>query len=367
MNKKISFIYILGQILPTFLVGIFVFIFIILMFQFLKLTELILRHNVELQTIGLLLINISVGFLPIILPMSLLFAILLTYSRLSSDSEMVAFRALGYSPYYLASPAIFFSIFVCLLSAQTLFEFGPRARQQVDSTVTQIGNQQIISAIQEGTFTESFFNLVLYTNQIDKEHKTLHDLFIYDKRNEKNPIAIVAKVGEISTLSKDGQQSAHIMLRNGNIYKLTDKSHTKVKFDTYDLTISSPVSMRKSAKDADVFTLQQINSLLNESTLNEKQRIDFLSEYHGRWVIAVSCLLFGFLGSSLGSQTNRRSSASSGFIISVICIISYWVFFVIANTLAKKQVASPALLIWMPNMIFAVATLFIWGRHIKEA
>ena len=156
------------------------------MFQFLKLTEFILVHNVDIRSVLQLLMNISIGFLPIILPMSLLFSVLLTSSRLSADSEIVAFKALGYSPYYLASPAIFFSVFICVISSQTLFELGPRARLQVDTLLGQIGNQKIISTIQEGTFSESFFNLVLYTNQIDKEEKILRDLFIYDKRNSNN-------------------------------------------------------------------------------------------------------------------------------------------------------------------------------------
>ncbi len=366
MNKKISFFYIFGQILPTFLIGIIVFVFIILMFQFLKLTEFILIHNVDIQRVLELLVNISVGFLPIILPMSLLFSILLTYSRLSADSEIVAFKALGYTPFYLASPAILFSVLICILSAQTLFELGPRARLRVDSLLGQIGNQKIISTIKEGTFSESFFNLVLYTNQIDKEQKTLHDLFIYDRRNAKSPIAIIAKTGQISTESDIENQSARILLKNGNIYKLGEASHTKVKFDTYSLSISSPVTLRKSEKDADAFTLSQIQSLLSDTSLNANQRIEFTSEYHGRWAIAVSCLLFGFLGSSVGSKTNRRSNASSGFILSVICIIAYWILFVVANTLSKKMWAPPYILIWMPNLIFFIFTVFAWRKHLRD-
>lgn len=367
MRRKISFFYIFGQILPTFLIGIFVFIFIILMFQFLKLTEFILIHHVDIQRVLELLMNISIGFLPIILPMSLLFSVLLTYSRMSSDSEIVAFKALGYSPAFVSSPAIVFSVLVCLVSAQTLFELGPRARLKVDSILSQIGNQKIISAIQEGTFSESFFNLVLYTNQIDKDKNTLNDLFIYDRRNDKNPVAIIAKTGEISTESNIENQSAKILLKNGNIYKLGDISNTKVKFDTYSLNISSPVVTRKSEKDADAFTLGQIQSLLDDTSLNQAQRIEFVAEYHGRWAIAVSCLLFGFLGSAIGSQTNRRSNASSGFILSVICIISYWILFVVANTLSKKMLAPPYVLIWIPNMIFLCVTLLTWRRHLTNS
>jgi lipopolysaccharide export system permease protein len=367
MRKNISFLYILGQILPTFLLGIVVFVFILLMFQFLKITDIILVHNVQITKVLELLLNISIGFLPIILPMSLLFAVLLTYSRLSADSEIVAFKALGYSPMVLAAPAIFFSLVISLVSAQTLFELGPRARLKVDSLLGQIGNQKIISTIQEGTFSENFFDLVLYTNLIDKDKKKLYDLFIYDKRNKKNPVAIIAKEGEIFTESNTENQSAEILLTNGNIYRLGEASHTKVKFATYSLNISSPVISRKSEKDADAFTLNQIDDLLKDTGLSETQRIEFSSEYHGRWAIAISCLLFGFLGASVGSQTNRRSSSSSGFILSVICIISYWILYVVATTLSKKMIAPPFVLIWIPNTIFLFVTIWAWRRHLQES
>lgn len=166
------FLYIFGQILPTFLIGIVVFIFIILMFQFLKLTEFILVHNVHIGSVLELLMNISIGFMPIILPMSLLFSVLLTYSRLSTDSEIVAFKALGYSPQYLAAPAIFFSVLICLISSQTLFELGPRARLKVDTLLGQIGNQKIISTIQEGTFSESFLILFSIRTRLEKRTRS---------------------------------------------------------------------------------------------------------------------------------------------------------------------------------------------------
>lgn len=359
--KKISFFYILSQIIPTFILGIVIFIFILLMFQFLKLTEFILIYNVSVDNILLLLLNMSMKFLPIILPMSLLFSILLTYSRLSADSEMVAFKSLGYSHWSLSLPAIFFSVIISFLSAQTLFTLGPIATLNFDALFNGIGNQKVISTINEGTFSENFFDLILYTNHVDKEKNVMNDLFIYDKRNPKAPVAIVAKEGRISTSSDIKNQSATILLTDGDMYKLGAVSHTKVKFDNYSLSISSPVKTEADQQDEDTFTLNQLRQILREKKFPENDMRDFESEFHRRIAIAASCLLFGFLGSALGSQTNRRSSASSGFIVSVICIIIYWVLYVVCNNLAKKT--DPALALWIPNFIFLVITVWAWRKQ----
>jgi lipopolysaccharide export system permease protein len=362
VQKKTVFLYILGQIVPTFLLGIFVFIFILLLFQFLKLTEFILIHNVSLSDVFQLLVNLSIGFLPIILPMSLLFSILLTYSRLSADSEMVALRALGYSPTNISLPAVFFSLIVFIMSLQTVFFLGPIAKNQFDSALNSIGSQKVMSTISEGTFSESFFDLVLYTNEIDKEKKVLKDLFVYDQRNRNNPIAIVAREGRITSDIQSGNQLAEVILSNGFMYKLDHTSHTKIKFENYSLIISSAITTSVKEKDHDNLTFKDLMARL-DSPETAEQKAALLTEYHGRFAIATSCLLFGFLGSALGARVNRRSSASSGFIVSVICIISYWLLYVTMSNFSKKLILPPQISLWIPNILFLLFTLWVWRKH----
>lgn len=362
-RKKTVFYYILSQVIPTFILGIVIFIFIMLLFQFLKLTELILIHDVAISTILQLLASSAISLLPMIMPMSLLFAVLLTYSRLSTDSEIVALRALGYSPFFLSIPAVVFSVIIGVISAQTLFNLGPIAKLNFKELSGTIASQEVMSRIEAGTFAEKFFGLVLYTNTIDKDKNLMQDLFIFDSRNPKNPIAVVAKEGRITTDMNMLSQSTSILLSNGDMYKLGSESHTKVRFDTYNLSISSLTSKNSDEQDPDTYTLGELKRLLAKPDLPKAQYIKFESEYLGRWALATSCILFGFLGSALGSQTNRRSSASSGFIVSVICIILYWVLYVIANSLAGKMIAPPIVSLWMPNAVFLVLTIWAWRRQ----
>ncbi|HVK62098.1 MAG TPA: LptF/LptG family permease, partial [Bdellovibrionales bacterium] len=90
MRAKLVIRYVLGEMIPTFFIGVIVFVFILLMFQALRLTEFVLIHGVQVTTIVQMMGYLSTSFLPILFPMSLLFTVLLTYSRLSADSEIVA-------------------------------------------------------------------------------------------------------------------------------------------------------------------------------------------------------------------------------------------------------------------------------------
>ena len=336
------------------------------MFKFLKLVEIFLIHDVSIQSVLQIIFHLSVSFLPIILPMSLLFAILLTYSRLSANSEIVALKAIGYSPLKLSLPAISFSCVITLLAMQTLFSLGPMARFNFDRLLNQIGNQKIISSIQEGTFSESFFDLVVYTNEIDKTTNTMKDLFIFDNRNPKNPVSIVAKEGTVDNTTNDTAQSASILLKDGDIYQLSQETKTKVKFDTYNISISDPVVQQHKHQDSDTYTLRALGAAIVNPKISDSFRKVLKIERHKRWAIALSCLMFGFLGSALGSRTNRRTSSSTGFIVSVICIVGYWLLFMVGSNLAQKGHIPIAVGLWFTNVVFLAVTFQAWRLQYKK-
>ena len=75
-NRRI-FTYIFSEIAPSFLLGVLVFIGVLLMFQALRLTEFLLVHGIKWATMAKIMGYMSISFLPLLLPMSLLLAVLL--------------------------------------------------------------------------------------------------------------------------------------------------------------------------------------------------------------------------------------------------------------------------------------------------
>ena len=175
--------------------GVFIFVVILLMFQALRLTEFVLVHGVGLRTIGEIMLYLSVSFLPIILPMSLLFSVLLTYNRLSNDSEIVALKALGLSMGQLTIPALMLAGAATLMSAQTSFYLGPWGNRKFEVLINDLGRQKVGATLREGVFSEGFFDLVMYENKVDSKVGLLRDVFIYDEREAKAPVTRIDKTG----------------------------------------------------------------------------------------------------------------------------------------------------------------------------
>jgi lipopolysaccharide export system permease protein len=353
MGKTVTY-YFLTEIIKAFLFGVFIFISLILMLQFLQLTELILIHNVPINEIVLILFHMGVSFLPTIFPMSLLFSILLTYTRLSGDSEIIAFQAAGYSPVTLILPAVLFSLVVFVISYQTLDVIGPISRNKFDETMKTIGGQKIISGIEEKTFTENLFDFTLYFNERINENE-LKDLFIKDNRDAKHPRIIVSKTGRIETGKDENSQVLKIHLFNGRAVE-ESASNTAVYFDKYTLDLVSPIEKLKEDRDANTYVNAEIRRLLSDDSTIAGKKLELSVELHRRLSIAFACLLFGVLGATLGLSTDRRSSASKGFILSVICLTVYWVLVALSTTLATSPFIMSAYMLWLPNFVFLIFT-----------
>ena len=70
-----------------------------------------------------------------------------------------------------------------------------------------------------------------------------------------------------------------------------------------------------------------------------------------KFTLPFACLVFGLMGSSLGSKPNLRSSRGQGFGLSVILILIYYVISFLFSSLGVKGLLSPILAAWLPVSI----------------
>ena len=349
--------YIFFETLPAFLMGAVIFVAIVLLLQALRLTETILIHGVGIRTVGFIALYMSVSFLPVILPMSLLFSVLLTYNRLSNDSEIVAFKALGLSMGQLTIPAIILAVAATLMSAQTSFYLGPWGNRQFELLAADLARQKVTATLKEGVFSEGFFDLVVYANHVDSKEGLLRDVFIYDERDAKSPVTIIAKTGHVIQEQNSSGQSALLRLSDGNIHRTHQNTYTKVDFSSYDINLFDPFQTMDTKKSTVSMTLDELSEALKKKGLDDKDRRRLELEYHRRWSLSGACMIFALLGVGLGTVTNRRSSRGGGFVICLGLLIAYWVCYMGADSIAQSGWAPAYVSLWMVNVVFLLFAL----------
>jgi len=70
-----------------------------------------------------------------------------------------------------------------------------------------------------------------------------------------------------------------------------------------------------------------------------------------KFTLPCACLVFGLIGSILGSQSNLRSSKSQGFGLSVILILIYYVISFLFSSFGVKGILPPIFAAWLPVLI----------------
>ncbi len=327
------------------------------MFQVLRLTEFALVHKVPMSTIGEIIAYIAISMLPILFPMALLFSVLLTYGRLSQDSEIVAMKAAGLHMGTILTPALVLGTLIGIISAQMSFNIAPWGNRQFEVLYSRIANTKAAAVIKEGTFSEGFFDMVVYANKVNSDKGLLEHVFIYDEKNSDSPLTIIAKGGQI--ISDKSAPGINMLLRltDGEIHRQAE-NHTKISFKTYDVKFAEDAIHIEKAKSAPSLTLEEIRRRLQEPISDKEELLTLKTEFHKRIAISVLCLVFAAIGVALGTVTNKRSAKAGGMILCIGVIITYWILYIASEGAARGGKAPVAILIWAPNVLFGFFALY---------
>ena len=342
--------YLFFEIWPSFFLGLFVFVFVLLMFQVLRYTEFVLIHGVGLEVMLRLIGYMTVSFLPALFPMSLLFSVLTTYTRLSQDSEILALKAAGIGTPWIGLPALVVSVIIGVFSVQTSFQIAPWGNRQFEILINYLGQSKATASIREGTFSEGFFNLVVYANHVNSKTGELEGVFIFDERDPVSPLSIVAKTGLLIQNPNTNGPAVLLRLYDGDIHR-KNEAHTKVKFTQSDFRLSENVTIETKEKSPASLTLEEIRERLAHPKDHEDRRL-VQTELHKRWAISAACVIFALLGIGLGIQTNKRAQKSGVVVACSAVILLYWIFYVTAEGLGRSGQLPPALAMWTPNLLF---------------
>ena len=122
-------------------------------------------------------------------PMSLLFGILIAVGRLSSDSEIIAMRALGLSTRTIYRPVFIFSCLMFLLNLYLMNVVLPRGNTALQSLKAEVFTSSIEKEIKPRVFYDEYENLMIYVNDIEARSGRWKGVFVADSRTEESPPA----------------------------------------------------------------------------------------------------------------------------------------------------------------------------------
>lgn len=371
--------YILSEVFKPFVGAAVFFLFVLLMFQVIRLADFFVVNNVSGYSILMLLSYLSLTFTPVIVPIAFLLAALLGFGRLSGDSEILAMRASGVSVYSILVPVLGFSVVLALVTSFCNFYFVPYGSRMFRYELFRISNTKAIATIHPGTFTEGFFDLVLYADSVDSKKNTLSKVLIYDERKKETPVSVVARSGVILSNLQDQSGIPGLVLRlfQGSLHRSDSAKniYEKTDFDVYDIFLrieTGKVVGVEIPKTMDIGVLgkrlREVRQKIKAGIeLTENERLDYINfgvEYWKRLALSFSCIIFAVMGVAFG-VVRTRTVRSNSFLICLIVLLFYWGVYSLGNKFASDGKIPAFVGMWAANLLLLVIATFTLRRAAK--
>lgn len=311
-------------------------------------------------------------FIVLAFPMSTLLATMMTYSRLSSDSELTALRSCGVSVRRIIAPALVFSILITGLTFVFNEVITPAANYRATIMLEQAFNSE------KPPFRERNIMYQEYQRAADGSGKELGRLFYARRFNgeEMQDLTILDFSQEGLEQIVSAETATWNFLNNvwtffdGTIYAISpDGSFGHiVKFDRQELSLPrTPLDLASRNKDEDEMNIQEtrqhLNQIVRKSGDERKIRIWEL-RLQQRYAIPFVCIVFGIVGSAVGVRPQRTGKATS-FGISVVIIFGYYVLGFMADALGKVGTLTPLAAAWLPPLLGLAVGAFLVARASK--
>ncbi len=377
--------YILKEIFPPFFIGLLVYSFVLLMNQILLLSELFIARGVPFRTVLDLLVYLVPSVLAFTVPMSVLMGILAGLSRMSSDAEITAFKTLGISYKRLLWPVLVFSFFGFLVTSVLALYLAPRANYMWVQTLSKSVMAKVQFNIRPREFNESIPNTVLFVQDISPDGRW-KNIFVYFSTPPEEPKLILAREGKLNLYPEE--RRAALELSDGMIhsyplnavedYRITIFGHYEEELNVEG--VFREISSIKRVREKDIrelwedvgsierdlmkFSSDQKNSM--SFSLTKRDYISHWIEIHKKFALPVACLIFALLGLPLGAHT-KKGGRTSGFTLSIVIILVYYVLITAGEQMAMEGRISPFLGMWGPNIFFLLVGLVIFIQSVRES
>jgi lipopolysaccharide export system permease protein len=351
--------YIATELIPPFLFGVGAFssvgVAIGTLFDLVrKVTDAGLPLETALQVLLLKLpLFVSYAF-----PMSTLLAALMTYSRFSSDSELIALRSCGVSLYRLVAPAVVLSLVVTGITFLFNELVVPAANYQATITLEKalkeekrfqennIFYPEYAETLQPNGKKIQQLKRLFYAKQFDGERMKGLTILDWSQQGLNQIVTSESAVWNPSQNTWD--------FFNGTIYVISpDASYRNIlRFENQQLKLPrTPLDLAGKDPDSAEMNIAQIQDYmkivqvagdskkLRKLNLRVQQKISF----------PFVCLVFGLVGAVLGTRPQRTGRATS-FGISVVIIFVYYLLGFITEALGLSNILSPFMAAWLPNL-----------------
>ncbi|GAB6886803.1 LPS export ABC transporter permease LptF [Desulfothermus okinawensis JCM 13304] len=351
-----------------FLITLGVFISIILIGRLIQLGKILMSLNISIVDILYLIFYLSPFFLFVLMPVSGMLALFVTFQRMSTDNELVALRSGGISLYNILPCPIFILLIFTGINFFISFHGISWGMERFNSYLIDLAQKKTKLSIRPGMFNLKIPGFVIYAQRVSENSEVLTNVFIKQGIEKDREIIIVAPQGFLKWLP--GKKELYFSILNGRIYENPfDSRGSYISFGKYEIKLDLNRVLKSLKIHTDEPKYMSFSALKKKLSVSPKRNssyvVQLIEEKYKRIAIPTSCMILGLLAIPLGWLLEGMKKFY-GTIIVVLVFFVYYALFAMGKSLVEGGVLAPVIGIWGPNILFFILTIFAFYFAEKE-
>jgi lipopolysaccharide export system permease protein len=359
MIKKLD-IYIIKKFLGTFFFSIFVFSFVIIIFDLSQKIEDFIENEAPVRAI---IFDYYVNFVPyfinLLSPIFIFIAVILFTSKLASNTEIIAVLSSGTSYLRFLRPYFFSAIILAGLSftlTNYIIPIANKSRLAFEEKYYREENRNWDRNIHKQIEPGIYVYMESYSVESDIGYKFSMEKFEGNK--------IVSKL--LSDFIQWDSTINKWKINNYLIRNFDGVKETIIKGNVIDTTLNiTPFDFKVRDNYVETMNLNQLNDYIEKKKLQGAENIAQLKIYkYQRIASPFAAFILTLIGVALSSRKVRGGiGAHMGF--GLLLSAAYILFMQVSNNLAIGSGFNPIFAVWIPNILFFLVGIYLYYKAPK--
>lgn len=353
--KKIDW-YVFRKFMGTFIVSLLLIIGIVIIFDISEKIDDFIEKKAPLNSI---IFDYYLNFIPYFInmysPMFVFVTVIFFTSKMASNSEIIAILSGGVSFHRLMVPYMVAASMITALSLSLNIYVIPTANKERIEFEKKYMKEKPKPAPRNIHYQLSPGQFV-YAESFSSWNNTAYKFTIENVKDSKLVSKISAETAVYDTLRKCWTLNKYVV-RDYND-DLTDNVRTGRKLDTI-----IPLSERDfyfSESVVTALTYDELNEMIRIQSMRGDGNVKFaLIEKNTRIALPFSAFILTIMGVSLSSR-KRRGGIGWNLALGIGLAFTYILFMRFSQMFVHTDTLSPAVALWLPNIVFAVIAMVLY-------
>ena len=379
--------YVFGSFLSSFFLAFLVLSFVLTIGLMVQIVGYILQ-GLPMGLVGRFALVSFPETMQWTIPLGLLVASILVFSRLSADSEIAAMRACGINILTVVRWPMLFAILCTGVGLFINNEIVPRGHEVRRHLAKQISVGSGLDLLEPGKVIDDFPKMKIYFER--KEGNWLYDLIVIDYSNPKFDRMVTATKALVTGEGRDILLDLHGMTvdpmdedhpgmaratrfqyRVKDALKESKYNRKERDFRFFEM-LSSIRQARANVKNPEAVAARwkavgkgggMVHEIKMVKRFLRRYLSDLKTEFMKRWVFAFASICFVLVGIPRGIRAQRRES-TIGMAIALVTALCYYMVVILMTSLSKNAAVHPEVLIWLPVAACLALSAYLIPKHL---